>query len=207
MAKKRLIPFSWMPGSWGLAGKTRAVAQAEYELDGIDLDIRLAEIEQGEESDAVKTLRIKKDVQDGKLSEYESDKLNAELNTDELTKALALVAVELKHGKITKNEFEKQTATLEKRPWVTIEMAVSDENPSQIGAFELDWNEYFIAELKQNGYDGLTDSIIIEQWFSMTCATIAAEQGIVLPDPVTPEVAAKKKSKRSKDDSVRREYR
>jgi len=38
MAKKnKLIPFWMMPASWGLSGKSRLKAKAEYELTGIDL--------------------------------------------------------------------------------------------------------------------------------------------------------------------------
>ena len=30
MAKKTKVPFSMMPASWGLKGKSRAIAEAEY---------------------------------------------------------------------------------------------------------------------------------------------------------------------------------
>ena len=36
--RKHILPFGWAPGHWGLAGKTRELAQAEYELGGEDLD-------------------------------------------------------------------------------------------------------------------------------------------------------------------------
>ena len=38
MAKKTKLPFSMMPASWGLSGKTRAVAEAEYYYDGEELE-------------------------------------------------------------------------------------------------------------------------------------------------------------------------
>jgi hypothetical protein len=49
------LPFGWMPGHWGLKGKTRLRAQAEYELSGMELDLRLAEIDHADdvEKDAV----------------------------------------------------------------------------------------------------------------------------------------------------------
>ena len=39
------LPFRMMPGSWGLRGKTRAVAEAEYLYEGDELTAKLAEIE------------------------------------------------------------------------------------------------------------------------------------------------------------------
>ena len=31
------LPFSWLPSAWGLKGKTRAIAEAEYTLSGYEL--------------------------------------------------------------------------------------------------------------------------------------------------------------------------
>lgn len=209
--KKRLIPFKLMPGSWGLRGKTREIAQAEYELDGIDLNIRLAEIEHGKDSSAAKTLKLDKELKSATINEYEYDKKLAELEVDDTKKALELLRIEFKHSKITKNEFEKQTATLLKQPWVTIEMAVSEENPAQIGAFELDWNSFFIEELRKNGYDAPSENIIIDHWFSATCATIAAENGIELPqqavEPIEKKTRRSKKDNKDGGENIRREYR
>ena len=39
------LPFRMMPGSWGLRGKTRAIAEAEYYYEGDELKAKLAEIE------------------------------------------------------------------------------------------------------------------------------------------------------------------
>lgn len=46
MRKKRLIPFDWLPASWGLAGPAYDEAKAYYEYDGYDLAVRLAEFAQ-----------------------------------------------------------------------------------------------------------------------------------------------------------------
>ena len=45
MAKKTKLPFSMMPASWGLKGKTRARAEAEYYYEGVELQKELAYIE------------------------------------------------------------------------------------------------------------------------------------------------------------------
>jgi hypothetical protein len=41
---KKKIPFWMLPGSWGLKGKTRATAEAEYLYTGKELEEKLAEI-------------------------------------------------------------------------------------------------------------------------------------------------------------------
>lgn len=38
------LPFWMLPASWGLKGKTRAIAEAEYLYEGKDLEEKLAEI-------------------------------------------------------------------------------------------------------------------------------------------------------------------
>lgn len=41
---KKKIPFWMLPASWGLKGKTRAIAEAEYYFEGKDLEEKLAEV-------------------------------------------------------------------------------------------------------------------------------------------------------------------
>jgi len=43
---KKLLPFWFLPGFWGLKGKTRDRAKAEYELTGFDLEKKLIELNQ-----------------------------------------------------------------------------------------------------------------------------------------------------------------
>jgi hypothetical protein len=47
------------------------------------------------------------------------------------------------------------------------------------GFFELDWNEYFIVELKQNGYgvDGDPEEQIVDRWFRDIVYGMLEEQG------------------------------
>ena len=42
------LPFGTLPGHWGLKGKTREIAKAEYELEGYELKKRLLEIKADE---------------------------------------------------------------------------------------------------------------------------------------------------------------
>jgi hypothetical protein len=43
------------------------------------------------------------------------------------------------------------------------------------GAFELDWNEYFVAKLVKAGYQGKDDAQIVDQWFQDICRNVWME--------------------------------
>ena len=74
------LPFRMMPGSWGLRGKTRAVAEAEYYYEGTELTKKLAEIEA--EGDPVQSelIILESKLKAGELShpEYEKECANAQ---------------------------------------------------------------------------------------------------------------------------------
>jgi hypothetical protein len=72
----------------------------------------------------------------------------------------------------------KELATQNKEPWVTVlETHVNKENIRN-GFFELDWNEYFIVQLKQSGYKGNTEEEIVDAWFSELCRNVGNESGV-----------------------------
>lgn len=72
----------------------------------------------------------------------------------------------------------KTAATANKEPWVAVlTTQVNPENPKN-GFFELDWNEYFIAMLRNNGYTGTTDEEIVDQWFSDLCREVGNEENV-----------------------------
>ena len=72
----------------------------------------------------------------------------------------------------------KDEATAKKQPWVgVLETHVNPDNPSN-GFFELDWNEYFIVQLKGHGYDGPTEESIVDAWFQNLCRNIGNETGV-----------------------------
>ena len=81
MKKKKLIPYRWLPASWGLAGKTRAIAEAEYYYDGNDLEDKLAEInaETNEDADIAKLdLKLKRE----EISQTAYDKKIADIRKE-----------------------------------------------------------------------------------------------------------------------------
>jgi hypothetical protein len=72
------IPFSMMPASWGLKGKTRAIAECEYYYEGEDLEKALAELDvETEEEKTIAHLDI--DFKNGKIGQVEYDKERANL--------------------------------------------------------------------------------------------------------------------------------
>jgi hypothetical protein len=73
----------------------------------------------------------------------------------------------------------KERATALEEPWVAVlDTKVNPENPRN-GFFELDWNEYFIVQLRQAGYgfDGDPDEEIVDRWFRDLARNVLAEEG------------------------------
>lgn len=71
----------------------------------------------------------------------------------------------------------KERATEAKEPWVAVlDTHVNKENVRN-GFFELDWNEYFVLKLKQEGYgfDGDKDEEIVDRWFRELCANVVVD--------------------------------
>jgi hypothetical protein len=70
---------------------------------------------------------------------------------------------------------EKDAFTSRGEPWVAVlRMEVDPTNMSD-GAFELDWNEIFVARLVKAGYHGKDDKAIVDQWFNNICSNVVAE--------------------------------
>ena len=69
----------------------------------------------------------------------------------------------------------KEMATEKGEPYVAIlSMDVDPENLHQ-GAFELDWNDKFVANLIRAGYQGKSDNDVVDQWFQNVCRHVVME--------------------------------
>ena len=69
----------------------------------------------------------------------------------------------------------KELATAAGEPWVQVlSMEIDPENPGA-GAFELDWNDIFVARLIKSGYQGKTDQDIVDNWFQDVCRNVVLE--------------------------------
>lgn len=71
----------------------------------------------------------------------------------------------------------KEIATRRKEPWVGVLNTHINKDNIRNGFFELDWNEYFVLKLKQEGYgvDGDSEESIVDRWFRELCANIVVD--------------------------------
>ena len=69
----------------------------------------------------------------------------------------------------------KEEATNKQAPWVTVLNVDLAEGDPGNGSFTLDWNDYFILDLKKAGYPGKTDEDIVDNWFRTVCQNVLQE--------------------------------
>ena len=83
--------------------------------------------------------------------------------------------VEEPKTKPAKAKSARDLATERGEPYVAI--VSMDINPDNLheGAFELDWNEKFVANLLRAGYVGKTDADVVDQWFQNVCRHVVME--------------------------------
>jgi hypothetical protein len=70
---------------------------------------------------------------------------------------------------------EKEQATKDSKPWINVLNFTLNTDNTDIGSFELDWNDIFIAQLKAVGYKGESEEKIVDQWFQNICRNILME--------------------------------
>ena len=75
----------------------------------------------------------------------------------------------LKFGKLS----EKERATMERRPWVSVVKIEIDPVNNSVGMIELDFNEEFVRSLQRDGFTGHTSEEIVDAWLSTVCKSIA----------------------------------
>ena len=191
------IPFSWLPASWGLKGKSRELAEAEYYLTGYDLDVAKARIEHGLASPEFTKSVLDIDLAYGKISAYDHDTRLAEIgNTDETALALAKLDVDLKHNKISAQEHERKVADLKNEPYMAMPKISWDPVDPSKTFFELDYNDAFVQSLRSNSYQG-TDEDVINRWLNDVCNSILSEMA-----PTDPEFVSSVRRVRRDDGKV-----
>ena len=80
--------------------------------------------------------------------------------------------------KVQQEKTEKDLATEKGEPYVNIVSMEIDPENIQAGAFELDWNDKFVANLIRAGYQmdtKDTDSDIVDRWFTAVCRNVVLE--------------------------------
>lgn len=170
---KPFIPFGCMPGAWGLRGKTREIAKAEYELKGYELRTTIANLTlTGKELNNTLN-KLSREYDKITLGDFQIADANINLTGKKLS--LRLLELELLSHKKTEREYDKERATINEEPWVHIgEIGYEKDKPAE-GSFDLDWNDFFIADLKEAGYKGIADEDIVDLWLNELCKNVAME--------------------------------
>jgi hypothetical protein len=97
---------------------------------------------------------------------------------DFLKKKSKEVLEEAKPKTKVKNKTAKEIATEAGEPYISVVSVDLDPDDVGNGAFELDWNELFIARLVKAGYmqkKDDTDAEIVDRWFQSICRNILNE--------------------------------
>lgn len=172
---KPIIPFGWMPGHWGLRGTTREIAKAEYELSGMELEMRLAEIRISDDKELKRELLAIHRRHDRITTEQFEDRMTDLADfEDENKKTLAKLDLDLKYKRITQEKYDRAKADMLGEPWVSMPRIHWSPLGKPRAFFELDYNEHFVKQLRDNGYSG-DDTEIVNQWMNDVCEGILEE--------------------------------
>lgn len=92
--------------------------------------------------------------------------------------------------KSRKKKTDKELATERDEPYVSVLSVELDPDNVGAGAFELDWNDKFVAKLVRAGYQvkpNEPDSDIVDRWFQDVCRHVVLEtyQNIEAMNPNT----------------------
>ncbi len=107
------------------------------------------------------------------IAKAEQDLKEANERLEAAEKAQKLAQEQEELSKLT----PKDRATRKKEPWVGVLNTHVNKDNIRNGFFELDWNEYFVLKLKQEGYgeDGDNDEEIVDRWFRELCANVVVD--------------------------------
>jgi dGTP triphosphohydrolase len=113
------------------------------------------------------------DKLEASIAKAESDLAEANKKLEEAEKASTLALEQEELAKLT----PKERAIRKKEPWVGVLNTHVNKDNIRNGFFELDWNEYFVLQLKQEGYgeDGDKDEEIVDRWFRELCANVVVD--------------------------------
>lgn len=75
-------------------------------------------------------------------------------------------------------EAEKQAATEKGEPWVAVLDTQINKDNIRNGFFELDWNNEFIEQLLDAGYQGESNEEIVDAWFKTIVMQMLEEEGL-----------------------------
>lgn len=109
---KKLIPFRFLPASWGLKGTSREIAQAEYELEGYELAVKLNDLKQQDPKEKnVQKLLI--DLHHNMISKIDCDLALANIKFTGTELDIEINKINYKHGLITEYDYETNLVKFE----------------------------------------------------------------------------------------------
>ena len=127
---------------------------------------------------------LSQEIEELKQGLAETRRLIAELTHEKSVESEKLVepieTVEPTTKKRRTKKTPKELATERKEPWVDVIKTHVNMDNIRNGFFELDWNQYFIVQLKNAGYgaDGDSDESIVDRWFRDLARNMLAEEGM-----------------------------
>lgn len=169
MAKRKpLIPFKWLPASWGLKGKPFEIAKANYELDGEDLERVLIQINYGEEPQVVREQTAKMLHRLGKIDDRGLDQelAEAEYGTGKVPPAEQL-ALDLTHGVLSQYDYEVKMAAL-KHPDI-------ESLNHKVAMLEIDYNH---DKIDRNTFEKTVANLRNEPWVGIIDQGFKPEEGL-----------------------------
>jgi hypothetical protein len=113
------------------------------------------------------------DKLEASIQKAEQDLAEANRRLEEAEKSQKLAQEQEELAKLN----PKDRATRKKEPWVGVLNTHVNQDNIRNGFFELDWNEYFVLKLKQDGYgaDGDKEEEIVDRWFRELCANVVVD--------------------------------
>lgn len=184
--KRRLIPFSWLPASWGLKGSAYKEAEANYYYEGKDLALKLAEIRfECEDDDPQKTIledSLQREILNIRLRYKELDSYQhavAHLDLERVRRgksgnpmegteySLRLLEIDYNHGKISAYECDCKQAELENPDKNSLEY--------QLAKLDVDLKH---EKITQNEHDKKVATLKEEPWIGIVDQGFDPEKGI-----------------------------
>lgn len=109
------------------------------------------------------------------IDKLEREKAEALANAE----ASRIIAEKAKHEEELAKMTPKERATARGEPYVAVLDTHVNKDNVRNGFFELDWNEYFIVQLRQAGYgyDGDKEEEVVDRWFRDLARNVLAEEG------------------------------
>lgn len=109
------------------------------------------------------------------IDKLEKEKAEALAKAEESKLAAEKAKKEEELAKMT----PKERATAREEPYVAVLDTHVNKDNVRNGFFELDWNEYFIVQLRQAGYgyEGDKEEEIVDRWFRDLARNVLAEEG------------------------------